>query len=392
MKKYLQKAIIVLFYGIVELFNHIGLALDNIFYPSYRGVIIKSPLFVVSMPRTGTTWLQNVLCADREQITSMKLWEMLYAPSIIQKKFFLFLSKTDKRFNCFLGRRLRRLDIYLFRDYNPIHPSSFFGYEDDDLVLLHIFSNLFLIFFFPGLKLYDFLMRFDQSADEKRKKKIMTFYRKCIQKHLYVFGKDKIYFSKSASHIPKMHSLQQTFPDGCFIYTARFPEQVVPSAISLYIRFSEIFHTPVELKTITERTLRTSDYLFSYPLEVFKSWPGNRYFVNLYDDLVENIEREVKRMYDHFGIPLSDKFSLFLAEERCRAQSFKSAHVYDPEKWGLPAKEIRSRYNEAFEQYSRLVSREAGSGKREAGNGKREAGSGKREAGTLSRDAFKTNR
>jgi len=355
MIRYVQKVIIVGLYCIVEFFNHIGFALDSIFYPSYRKIIIKSPLFVVSMPRTGTTWLQNVLCADREHITSMKLWEMMFAPSIIQKKFFLLLSKTDKRFNNCFTNSLRKLDSKLFKDYLPIHPSSFFGYEDDDLVLLPIFSNLFLIFFFPKLKLYDFLIRFDQSPDEKRKQKIMAFYRECIQKHLYVFGKDKIYFSKSASHIPKMQSLKQTFPDGCFIFTVRSPDQVVPSAISLYIRFSEIFHTPVDLKMIAGRTLKTSDYLFSYPLEVFKSWPDERYFVNLYEELVENIEREVTRMYAHFGIPLTEKFRLVLAEERSRSLSFKSAHIYSPEKWGLSAEEIHNRYKTAYEAYFELA-------------------------------------
>lgn len=355
MSGYIQKTVIVGLYGIIELFNHICLALDTIFYPSYRKISIRSPLFVVSMPRTGTTWLQNVLSTDREQITSMKLWEMLYAPSIIQKKFFLFLSKTDKKFNCILTRRLRKLDARLFKDYMPIHPSSFFGYEDDDLVLLHIFSNLFLIFFFPKLDLYDFLIRFDQSRDEKRKQKIMTFYRKCIQKHLYVFGKDKIYFSKSASHAPKMQSLQKTFPGSCFIYTARIPEQVVPSAISLYIRFSEIYHTPVNIKTITERTLNTSDHLFSYPLEVFRSWPEEWYFVDLYDDLVENIEKEVKRMYNHFGIPMTEEFSKVLEQERARSRCFKSAHQYTPEKWNLSASEIHNRYNKAYEAYIELA-------------------------------------
>ncbi len=354
MRRFLQKSVLILLYGIVEAANHFFLALDEIFYPSYRQVIIKSPLFVISMPRTGTTWLQNVLCSDKEQITSMKLWEMVFAPSVIQKKLFLLLRRIDNRLNHFLTRKLRKLDTKLFRDYHPIHPSSLFGYEDDDLALLPIFSNLFLVFIFPKLRLYDFLIRFDQSPDEKRKTRVMNFYKNCIRKHLYVFGKDKIYFSKSASHVPKMQSLRQAFPDGCFIYTVRKPEQVVPSAISLYIRFSEIFHTPVSVKVITERTMNTSDHLFSYPLEVFQEWPKERYFINLYEDLVENIEQEVTKIYTCFGLKLSGDFRKVLANERLRAKSFKSAHVYSPGKWGVTTGEITARYRKVYEQYKEL--------------------------------------
>ena len=355
MKRYIQKTVIVLLYGFVQLFNYLFLGLDEVFYPSYRKVHVKTPLFIISMPRTGTTWLQNVLCGDHEQITSMKLWEMLFAPSIIQKKLLLNLARIDRHYGNYLRTRLRRLDAVLFKDYNPIHPSSFFGYEDDDLVLLPVFANLFLIFFFPKLKLYDFLMQFDQFPDEKRKQKILSFYRKCIQKHLFVFGENKIYFSKSASHAPKMQSLLNLFPDACFIFTIRTPEQVVPSAISLYIRFTEIFHTPVKVKSIADRTLKTSDYLFSYPLRVFQNWPSERYFVNLYEDLVGNIEQEVTRIYSHFGIPLSVEFRSALEQELSRSRDFKSAHVYNPETWGIPAEVIRTRYKEVYSQYLRFV-------------------------------------
>ena len=351
MRRYLQLSIFIALYSIVEVFNYICLALDEIFYPSYKKVIIKAPLFIISMPRTATTWLQNVICSDHEQVTSMKLWEMLFAPSIIQKKLAIFLSKADKHFHNFLTDRLRKWDSKLFKGYSSIHPSSLFGYEDDDLVLVTIFSNLFLIFFFPKLKLFDFLIRFDQSQNEKRKEWILSFYKKCIQKHLYVFGKEKIYLSRSSSHAPKMYSLKQFFPDSCFICTVREPTQVIPSTISLIIRLSEVYHTPVNINSITDRTLKISDHIFFYPLEVFISWSKDNYFVNMYDDLTENIEKEVTAMYQHFGIPLSEEFHQVLAQEHHKSKSYKSQHFYSAEKWGLAGEEINKRYKEAFEEY-----------------------------------------
>jgi len=344
-------------YGIVEVINHTFLALDEIFYPSYKKVIIKSPLFIISMPRTGSTWLQKVICEDHEQFTSMKLWEMLFAPSIIQKKFFIFLSKVDGHFNNFLTRRLYKRDKKLFKAYMPIHPCSMFDYEDDDLLLVHTFSNMFLVFFFPKLKLYDFLVQFDHSPDERRKRKILVFYKKCIQKHLYLYGKDKIYLSKSASFSPRMNSLQRLFPDSCFIYTLRTPEQSVASTISLAIRLSEVFHTGISRNIIIERTLNICDRLYYYPLEAFRNWPKKRYLLHLYTDLTENVEKEIIMMYGHFGFKLSENYLKFLESERIKTKSYRSQHIYSPENWNLSSQEINNRYKESYEKYTRFVSK-----------------------------------
>jgi omega-hydroxy-beta-dihydromenaquinone-9 sulfotransferase len=354
MRRYLHLSIFLVIYGIVRVVNHICLALDEIFYSSYKNVIIKSPLFIISMPRTATTWLQNVIASDHIQITSMKLWEMLFAPSIIQKKFVISLSKADKHFHSLITKQIRMWDSKLFKGYMKVHPSSFFDYEDDDLALVNIFSNLFLIFFFPHLKLFNFLIRFDQSQDEKRKKRILSFYRKCVQKHLFVFGKEKIYLSKSASHIPKIQSLRQWFPDGRFIFTVREPEQVISSTISMTMQFSKVFHTPVNVNSVTERTLKLFDHLFSYPLEVFKTWPESVCYINMYDDLTANIENEVIRIYQHFGIPLSEKFQKLLSDEYQKSKSYKSEHFHPADKCGITADEINGRYRDSFEQYIRF--------------------------------------
>jgi omega-hydroxy-beta-dihydromenaquinone-9 sulfotransferase len=336
------------------LINHIFLLLDEIFYPSYKKVVIKTPLFIVSMPRTATTWLQNVICADHDQFTSFKLWEMLFAPSIIQKKIFLFCSEVDKYFNNPLIKRLRKWDEKLFRPYLPAHPSSLFGYEDDDLVLLHQFSNLFLIFFFPNLELYDFIMQFDQSTDERRKRRILSFYKKCVQKHMYVFGKGRIFLSKSASFSPRMRSLHQMFTGSCYMFSIRAPEDAVASTISLVIRLNKIFDTGMDSKALTERTMKICDHLYSYPLDVFMTWPEQRYFLNLYDDLTQNIEDEITKMYHHFGFTLSDKFRQVLQQEQLKSRSFKSDHKYSPEDWGFKKEELINRYKESYQNYIRF--------------------------------------
>lgn len=355
MNRIFIRSVYILLYGFATAINHLCLALDDIFYPSYRNVVIRPPLFIVSMPRTATTWLHNILASDQQQFTSMKLWEMLLAPSVLQKKLILWLSKTDRCAGGHINRLLRNWDKRIFRGYKPVHPSSLFAVEDDDLVLFNIFSNLFLVFFFPHLAHVDFLMEFDQMPDIKRKKRILSFYRKCIQRHLYVFGEGKTYLSKSATHSPRMRSLREWFPGSLFLFTVRKPEQAVLSGIGTASHFCALFHTRFNRAGLVRRTLAMYDSYFSYPVQVLKEWPGESYFVNRYDDLVINVGREVTRIYTHFQFPVSSDFSIYLHEEWLKSKSYQSGHQYISENWGISSAEITLRYTPWYKKYENLI-------------------------------------
>ena len=332
----------------VEIVNWLGLILDNIFFPGWRKTRIKAPVFIIGMPRTGTSWLQNVLSSDKVQFSSMKLWEILFAPSIIQKRFFLMLRRIDNRFNHFITRPLRKLDKLAFKKYNPMHPTSFFSWGEDDLLLVHIFSGLFLIFLFPSKESLNSIIRFDEYQNGGRNKRIISFYKKCIQRHMYVFGTQKIYLSKSPGHTPKMRNLCVSFPDSCFICTSRAPEEAIPSAISLFIRFCEVYHTPYSIKTIIERTFAMADYWYPHPLEVFKNLEKDRYIILTYEMLTNNIVQVVSEIYNRFGIELSTELYNDLTQQQKR--KYLSTHIYSPEKFGLNAGEISLRYKNIYQE------------------------------------------
>ena len=82
--------LLVLFpsYVTMLLVNWACLGLDELLFPRFRKQKIVRPLFIVGPPRTGTTLLHRLLAKD-DQFTSMRTWEILFAPSIVQKRFWL---------------------------------------------------------------------------------------------------------------------------------------------------------------------------------------------------------------------------------------------------------------------------------------------------------------
>ena len=57
----------------------VSLLLDNIFFPKYRRVEIKNPVFVIGHPRSGTTFL-HALLTQTEEFAVFRNWEILHPP------------------------------------------------------------------------------------------------------------------------------------------------------------------------------------------------------------------------------------------------------------------------------------------------------------------------
>lgn len=81
-----QVCVMLPLFTLMMVVNNVALALDWVLYPRFRRQNIEKPVFVVSLPRTGTTNLLHALNAPGMPFTSMKLWESLIAPSVVQKK------------------------------------------------------------------------------------------------------------------------------------------------------------------------------------------------------------------------------------------------------------------------------------------------------------------
>src|SRR5215203_4788638 len=73
------------FFLVLIIVNRTFMALDWIIFPGFRNKQLGNTCFIIGVPRSATTYLLNILAKDTKHFTSFKLWEILFAPSIIQK-------------------------------------------------------------------------------------------------------------------------------------------------------------------------------------------------------------------------------------------------------------------------------------------------------------------
>lgn len=212
----------------IMLVNNVALALDWLFYPRFSRQAIQKPVFVVSLPRTGTTNLLHALNAPGMPFTSMKLWESLLAPSIVQKK---LIRWCWKRLPFSLKQGIRRMDQKVFQSLNTVHHASLFLPEEDEMVLFWSLSTAHLGLFYPESKVMRDHFRFDELISERQKARIMRRYKRMIQRHLYALGGEASlrFLSKNPTMAAKVEAIAHHFPDGQAVVIERPPHNVLPS-------------------------------------------------------------------------------------------------------------------------------------------------------------------
>jgi omega-hydroxy-beta-dihydromenaquinone-9 sulfotransferase len=354
MKRFLVISQFILLFIVVEIFNWICLLLDEIFYPSYRKIKIKSPVFIIGMPRTGSTFLHNLLYNDRDNFTTMKLWETMFCPSVIQKRLARFFMSSKRFYYLKLSALLFKIDKYLFRNYHPWHPTGLFHVEEDDLLLLPVFASQTFVYLLPELKCFRNLVYFDARYGERWKRMIMSFYKRGIQKHLFVYGANKTYLAKCPFHTAKMDSLKKTFQGIRFICLTREPEKVIPSTINLLKRLSSIYNTFEDIGVIRERVLLVADHWYGYPLKIFSELPQEIYMVIDFKDLTGYPEAVIRCIYAHFRFDYNNESFSDLIKEISNSKGYRSGLDYSPGQYGLDPGSIRLRYDYVYQDLVKL--------------------------------------
>ena len=350
-KRIFSLLVISFIYCIIEAANWIGFLLDDILFPGYRRQQIRQPVFIIGPPRSGTTYLQRILAADETHFSSMKTWEILFAPSVTQKKIIKAFGQLDSLFGSPLYRLARAIDKRLYKKLSSIHPASLFEAEEDGMILLHIFSSATAFFVLPCTKdLWPYFL-FDQELDAMHRARIMAFYKRCVQNHLYVFGADKQFLSKNPMFSTMIESLNGTFPDAKFVYMARTPLETVPSTASLMSYYFNCVMNPLEPHPFLEEQMEILLHYYTYPLTKFSALPPERHQIILYTSLIEQPAQTVFDLCSRFGFELPAVYAQQLHDKKGTAQQFKRSHDYSLEKFGLTRNAIIKKYEAVFDHF-----------------------------------------
>lgn len=349
-KRFLVLFIWLIIYIPAEIIYHVFLLLDEVFFPRYHQQEIKQPVFIIGNPRSGTTFLHRLMDEDSETFTSFKVWELVFAPSITQRKLILGIIRFAKLIGAPVQKGLQNLNKRTTKRTKKVHAIRIDAAEEDEHILIHGWcsESLWPLYPIPEELLPYFY--FDRDIPPKQQDRVMKLYKNMVQRHVYAHGGILTLLSKNPAQSAKISNLLKFFPDARFINLARNPIETVPSMMSYMSTGWELFCDPIEEHPHQNEFFGVMGYYYRYPMEYFKDKPDTCYFIR-YDTMVQDPKSTVEEVYDFLDLEMSPAFETILSEESEKSKQYQSEHIYTMEEMNLTTDQIVESFSDVFTFY-----------------------------------------
>jgi hypothetical protein len=310
---------------------------------------IDKPVFIVGHARSGTTLTHRLMSKDEGRFSSFMLYEM-YFPSLLQKWVIRRVAALDRRLGGRLERRVQAWNDRHYAAMRGIHEMGITNMEEDDIVLYYSLASGYWITKMPYMGDLDFY--YVDEWPEKKRRRLMRFYRDCLRRQLYLNGGDKIHLSKNPVFAGRVEALIETFPDARIVVPVRNPYETIPSLLKLMRSgWKRLAWEEARQQRCLEFLGNQSFHTYKHPLEVLARMPEVPHSVVDYRDLLSEPAETIERVYRDLGIEMSQSYREVLLGEGKRAREHKSDHRYSLEEFGLEADAIRSELSELFDRF-----------------------------------------
>ena len=131
----------------------------------------------------------------------------------------------------------------------------------------------------------------------------------------------------------------------------RNPLEAVPSTVSLFHYAWRLFSQPPVRYPYAEEVLAWTKYWYEHPLEIIDQDRSDRCMIVRYEDLVNEPDRVLGRIYSEFRYPESDAVESILRDAVKAACTHTSKHVYSLEAMGLTREQIVREFAQVFDRF-----------------------------------------
>jgi hypothetical protein len=338
--------ILALLFAMLAITVTIASLLDELFFPGYRRQAIVRPIYIVATPRSGTTFLHRLMCLD-ERFTWLKLYQTLL-PSATLMKGMQLLSRLDRR----IGGPLHRLNRWgssrAFAGWKGIHEAGFDRAEEDEMVWLFamLSPGLVLLFPWPG----DFPEAlYPDRLPERARRRLAAWYGRFLRKHAHVVGRGRTLLAKNALIAGRVEVTLAAVPDARFVHLVRHPYEAIPSLLSMFTvpwraHSPQLRRDGPEVRALAEMTVE-----YYRRMDRLEEELGSEQVVTVrYEALMADPEGTVEQIYSRFGLGMDDSLRSRLRQELATARSYRSAHQYSLEEYGLSRDWVYERLPELF--------------------------------------------
>ena len=293
---------------------------------------IERPIFIVGLPRTGTTILHGLLSVD-PNLRHPKGWEsgQPYPPPTPET--YLDNPRID-----FAEKNFKAL-YDIAPELKKIHYME--ATDPQECLILNAFE-------FRG---YSFLMHWNAPEYEQWLKNLDR--RPVYKKHKRLLQflqsggvRGKHWLLKTPFHLGHVEELLDVYPDAIILNTHRDPLKVLPSIASLIYHFRKVALRKIDKLTIGKQQLQLWE---TYLNRFLKFRQENDLSNNVYDlfleDFVQDPIGKVESIYAHFGLEYSDELRKKMEEYMANHERYRfGKHEYKAAEYGIESGDVKARF------------------------------------------------
>lgn len=309
-----------------------GLAYEKLIasHPEILDEKIHRPLFVLGLPRTGTTLLQRLLSLH-SGARYLPFWEG-YSP--VPRKLGQHENGRDGRLS--EAKRSLTLLKLVGPELDKIHPIE----ANDPEECYHLFRNHFLVP--PGFD-FGYVPSYWNWFGPQAFSDAYALHKRQLQV-LQWLDPRRHWVLKCPNHLSGLRYLLKTYPDARIIYNHRDPEKVIPSLCSLTAVTWSMTSDKVDLGEVAEFAMQMAEQCQDAGRAALQMVPRDQIMHVAYDDLVADPVAKVLNIYERLGYPFDPGLETNMRNWLQAHPSDKHGkHRYQLSDFGLTPEEVRSR-------------------------------------------------
>jgi hypothetical protein len=310
-------------------------------HPSIDSEEVEGPVFVIGLPRTGTTALSQLVAAD-PQFRSLRLWESI-APCPPPEK---ATEHTDPRIADAEASLAMMYQLYPLMA-TMHHEEATSATECQDLL-----GMTFRTVHFDG---FAHVPSYLEWVTESDMRSTYRYHRRVLQL-LQWHCPPRLWHLKTPVHMFALDALLESYPQARFLWSHRDPADVLGSVCSLiqYVRsWASDRADPVELGS--EQLGRWSDAV-ARAMD-FRARVGDDRFADLsFGDLQADQVGALARAYETIGLPFSTASRQAVAHWSVgHKPGSHGRHTYDLAEFGLTVDEVHERFAQYLDRFDAAV-------------------------------------
>ena len=308
--------------------------------PAIANEVIEAPVFVVGLPRTGTTLLHGLLSADPASRAPLS-WEVMYPAAYPNDARGIARARRQTAVRLGLADRL-------VPEFMKIHAIAADLPQECIAISAQVFAS---IQFHTTHNVPSYEDWFEREGQE-----LAYAYHRRVLQHLQARGPAGRWVLKAPGHLFGLAALLEQYPDSRIIQTHRDPLRVLPSMASHATVLRRAFSDHVDpAEVAADWTARWAGALENF-LDVRSGAPAEHFLDVSYREIVADPLATVERIYSFLGWQWNDEARAAMAGFLAANPKNKHGrHRYTLAQYGLDRETEVNRFRNYCERFDIAV-------------------------------------